>query len=232
MEIFDNIEVQIDAKRVLGLQGYRNLDNPPSPTVERLLRQEIEEGYRLVQPRASYDEMAARLTGAGAVALENGIILNIGKVAREWRGLERVGFGLATIGPALEERIGHLFARGDYAAAVMLDSVGSAAVSDLVGQIDAMACRRAEERKMAAGLRLEPGVAGWSLTDQTVLFTMLPAQELGVRLNEQCLMIPRKSASFMIGMGKELSPPKGRRPCRYCRLVNCPFREVSGTVAT
>ena len=108
----------------------------------------------------------------------------------------------------------------------MLDSVGSVAVENVVSQIDALACQQAQTRGMVGGRRLGPGVAGWSLTEQAILFTMLPAAELGVSLNPQCLMIPRKSASFIVGMGKELATPRERHPCIYCNLTTCPFRQV------
>ena len=231
MQIFDNIKVQISEKLVLRLQGYLNQEDSPSSTVEKLLAQEIEEGYQLVQPHAAYGEMTARLADESAVVLEDGTTLNIGRATSEWLGLERVGLGLSTIGSALEERINQLFAEGDYAAAVMLDSVGSVAVGDVVSQIDTTACVHARERGMTAGPRLEPGVAGWDITDQTVLFTLLPAQELKVRLNKQCLMIPRKSVSFVIGMGKELPSPPGRHPCWRCNLVHCPFRQLNSAAA-
>lgn len=226
MEILDNIKVDISPQRVLRLQGYRSENPTLSPPVEGLLRQAIEEGYRLIQSRACYAEMAARLNGEGKVVLENGTVLDVTKAGIEWKGLERVRLAICTIGAALEERCAQLFARGEYALSVMLDSVGSVAVGSVVGQVDALACERAQELGMVAGPRFEPGSVGWPLTEQRLLFGLLPAGRVGVRLNEQCQMIPRKSVSLAVGMGREMPRPRGRHPCWHCNLTSCPFRDA------
>ena len=230
MEMLD-LEVTIPEERVLRLQGYRRKDASPSPAVQALLQQEIEEAYKLIKPQACYHEMSAQLGEEGKVVLENGAILNVANADIEWKGLEIVWLALCTIGPTLEERSSQLFAQGEYAASIMLDSVGSAAVGNLVSQVDAMACERAQGSGMVAGPRFEPGAAGWPLTEQRILFSMLPADRLVVKLNEQCQMIPRKSVSLAIGMGKEVAIPRGRHTCWYCHLTSCPFRDPGAMLA-
>lgn len=226
VEIFDKIDVQIGFNEMLRNLGYHAHDSPP-PAVSKLIHQEIEEGYSLIYPVAAYNEMAAYLTEAGKVALRESLILNIPHADKEWRGLERVGLAISTIGPRLEERIRQLFTQGDGTMAVILDSVGTVALRNINNNIDSLVCQRARERGMIAGPRFEPGSIDWELNDQTVFFSLLPAQELGVRLNKQCQMSPLKSSSFAIGMGCEMPIPRGRRPCWYCNRLECPARDPS-----
>lgn len=226
VEIFDKIDVEIEFDRVVrNLGGSIAYNSSPSPTMVKLIHQEIEEGYSLIHPRAVYDEVAAHLTEAGKVALGDGFTLNIPHIDREWRGLERVSLAICTIGQELDKRVSQFSAQGDYTASIALDSVGRAALSSICNKIDSMVCERAGERGMVAGPRFEPGAVGWELAEQTVLFSLLPAEKIGVRLNECYQMFPLKSVSLVIGMGSETPIPRGRRPCWYCNLLDCPGRD-------
>lgn len=227
MEIFRDLKVEISEADVLRRQGRPRQAGAPSARLSRLITETIKEGYDLVQPKAIYDEMSASLSEQGKVVLANSTILDIPHVRRDWAGLEMVGIAICTIGSLLEERSSELFAQGNAATALILDTVGSAAVGSVSRQTDALICRRAQERGMNAGPRFEPGSTGWDISDQRVLFSLLSAQEIGVRLNEYFLMIPRKSVSFMIGMGREVPESKFRRPCHYCERLDCPSREIA-----
>ena len=227
MEIFRDLKVEISQADILRRQGGARVGSS-SARLSKIIAETIEKGYELIQPQAVYDEMGASLGEQNKVILSNGTILIIPHVRRDWVGMEKVALAVCTIGPLLEERTTQLFAQGDAAAALILDTIGSVAVGSVARQIDVLICRRAREIGVSAGPRFEPGSTGWDIRDQRVLFGLLPAHKIGVSLNEQCLMIPRKSASFMVGMGGKVPATKLRRPCHYCERLDCPFREVSG----
>jgi hypothetical protein len=63
-------------------------------------------------------------------------------------------------------------------------------------------------------MRAQPGQEGWSIWQQRVIFERLPTDEIGVRLTDSCLMIPRKSVSFVIGMGPQMRPDAVA--CDFC----------------
>jgi hypothetical protein len=193
--------------------------------VRKLISTAIEEGYKLVRPQALYDEMAAGIDEQGRVVLDNGAVLDNPHAVREWQGLEQAGVAICTIGLLLEQRVGELFAQGNAALALLLDSVGTTAVGSVSRQMDALICRRAENVGMNAGPRFSPGSTGWDITQQKIIFSLLPANEVGVSLNEHFMMIPIKSVSFVVGMGSKVPVPKVRRPCGYCPRVDCPGRE-------
>jgi len=175
--------------------------------------------------------MSAHLTKDGKVVLSTGDILDNPHVKRDWHGLERVSLAICTIGPKLEARVSELFAQGDSATALILDTVGSVAVGSISRQIDAMVCQRAQELGMVAGPRFSPGSVNWSLTEQKVIFSLLPADKIGVSLNDHMLMVPRKSVSFVVGMGSGVLVPRARRPCWHCDRVSCPSREPGTEIA-
>lgn len=225
MEIFRDIRVRILEDDVLHRHGLGTHGTAASAHVSKLVSQAIEEGYSLAEPQAVYDEMLAHLTEEGKVVLATGAVLDNPHAGQDWQGLERVALAICTIGSKLEERVSKLFAEGDPAAALILDTAASVAVGSISRQIDTMTCQRAQEWGMVAGPRFSPGSVDWSLTDQKVLFSLLPADKIGVSLNEHLLMVPRKSVSFVIGMGSGVPVPKARRPCWYCERLDCPSRE-------
>ena len=122
-----DIMIRIPEKEVLRLQGYKVLEGPKGQVAE-VLAAGIEEGYRLIKPKAIYTEVKVIEAGGNLLRLDNGLILNIGDGVRAWKGLQCLGVALCTIDSVLENRVSELFREGEYPRALMLDCVGSVAV--------------------------------------------------------------------------------------------------------
>lgn len=67
--------------------------------------------------------------------------------------------------------------------------------------------------------RYSPGYCGWSVADQHLLFSLLPAKFCGITLNENALMHPIKSVSGIIAIGKEII--KNPYQCNICDVTDC-----------
>lgn len=230
MEHIQGIQINIAEKKVLRLLGYRRQNYQPEGKVTELLRQEIEKAYHLIKPKAIYTEVPAREVDKYLIGLDEGLTLEVGQTAIDWRGLEYLGISICTIGTALESRVSELFQRGEYPAALMLDSVGSVATDSIADYINYVICQRAQDRGINVGPRLSPGYGKWKLTEQQKLFSLLPGEEIGVQLNQQCMMIPRKSVSFCVGMGQGIGRERSTNPCRRCGMASCPYRRPQAIV--
>lgn len=222
METLKGIRVRIREKEVLRLQGYK--DEGPRGDVAEILGREIEEGYRLIRPKAIFTRVTIREMGEESITLDNGLTLNAGQGLKDWRGSEYLGVALCTIDSALEDRVSELFLEGEYPAALMLDSVGSVAVDSVADYVNHFICQKARDLDIRVGPRLSPGYGRWDLREQRAIFALLPGEKIGVRLNENCMMIPRKSVSFCVGIGKGLESGRGIDPCRYCGMEGCQYR--------
>jgi len=63
---------------------------------------------------------------------------------------------------------------------------------------------KAREFDLWPSKRFSPGYKPWPLTEQKFIFSLLPGEEIGVKLNPQSwMMIPRKSISFRINFYKD-----------------------------
>jgi len=223
VEILDDIHVNIDREDVLRLQGWRG--RRPRRNIEDMLTSQIEEGFRLIQPKSIYTRVGIRQLRDECIELNNGFILRMANSAQVWGGAECLGIAICTIDSTLERRVSELFAEGEYPMAVMLDSVGSVAVEGVVDYVNAHFCQLAADMNMGTGPRLSPGYGEWELTDQQVIFEILPGAEIGVRINEDCIMLPQKSVSFCVGMGREMVTMHGGNRCEQCGMEDCAYRK-------
>jgi hypothetical protein len=117
-----------------------------------------------------------------------------------WFQRDTVGAVLAicTAGPLLEEGIHDLLAQDEPHLALILDEICLQLVSGLARAIHAGVRREAVARGLQVGPPYRPGLGRWPLAAQQVIFSRLPAAEIGVTLDEYMLMRPVKSTSLII----------------------------------
>jgi len=170
------------------LGGRRGLRPAPSLLMEQI--QELEKFLpELLRPRAAYTIIDRGETN-GHPIFDKAV---------------KVALGLSTIGPALETEVERSFRGGDPLRGLILDAFGSEAIVQTFRQIE----RRIVDDALRLGLwpskRFSPGYKGWPLEEQRFLFSRVDAAAVGVRLNDACMMIPRKSNSFRINFYAERS---------------------------
>lgn len=176
----------------------------------------------LVEPRGIYDVLTVKDFHHKTIELEGGAVFEGPLAARALAGAEKVALAVCTIGPELEECMKHLFAE-DPVRAMALDGAGVAALRKISDAVIADVREIAAEHDWGSGMRAQPGQEGWSIRQQKVVFEHLPTDDIGVRLTESYLMIPRKSVSFVMGMGPDMRPDSVA--CDFCsKRSRCPWR--------
>jgi hypothetical protein len=120
-----------------------------------------------------------------------------------FRRASRLAFAVCTIGPAVEAEIARSSAAGDSLKALILDAIGSVAVESVVRQTADGIRAEATATGLKAGVRFSPGYGKWPLEEQRTLFRIVDGSAIGVRLNDSCIMEPRKSVSLAVRIGKD-----------------------------
>ena len=108
----------------------------------------------------------------------------------------------------------------------MLDAIGSAAV-DMAA--DALAeILRDHEAEAAEALTppFSPGYCGMPLEEQRVLFSIIQAESIGVKLTTSVFMQPIKSISGLVGIGPREKIDVHGNPCQWCELTECKMRRA------
>jgi len=222
VQVLEEIPVFIDKQEILRLQGHRGkrqLDQP----IREILEEVFKDCHRLLRPRAVYVQTEAWVLRK-SIRLANGLSLRNPDGARAWHKASQLATVVCTIGPALERRVSELSAQGASTAALMLDGIGSVAAESVADHVNRRICRDAAHQGLRVGPRLSPGYGTWPIEDQRVIFTIVPAERIGVHLNDQGMMIPMKSISFCVGLGRDLPEDGVTDPCQHCNLKNCRYR--------
>jgi len=182
-------------------------------------------GERLMRPRAVY--RAARVDGQGADLIQAaGERLNIPEILRLWGRLEAVGGAICTVGDDIETRVRALFDQREFPLAVMLDSVGSAAVESLAEFVNDLLCQGGLGAGLRVTNRISPGYAGWDTAEQAALWRLCSGAPIGVTLNSSCFMTPAKTISFLVGIGPEARVDHYFSQCRRCWMRDCAYRRA------
>ncbi len=223
--LFDEIPIRVDRDEVLRFQGYKKGRDLPTPDVRRLYETALEEAERLMAPRAVYRAIPVATVEPDALKLADGTRVLIPAIGRLWGEIEELGIAICTVGDTVEERARGLFAEREFPLAVMLDSVGSAAVESLAEWLNDRLCQLALPHFKVTN-RVSPGYAGWKVEDQALIFRLCPGAEVGVRLNEACVMTPAKSITFAVGIGPRARVDHYFTQCRRCWMRDCAYRRA------
>lgn len=212
--------ISLSATDVLHGQGI-DVDRA-RPALLASAEEVIGEASDLLEPAAVLHVLAVQDFHHQSIELEGGASFEGPLVARALAGAEQVALAVCTIGLRLEERVQEILA-DDPMRSMALDGAGVAALSRVSDAVIAEVRDIAVEYELGSGMRAQPGQEGWSIWQQKVLFEVLPVDEIGVRLTDSCLMIPRKSVSFVIGMGPDMRPDAVA--CDFCsKRSRCPWR--------
>lgn len=132
----------------------------------------------------------------------------------------------ATLGDEISQRIARLFADGDLAGGYILDQIASHAADELAQTAARLFEAAAPAAAGSAALPYSPGYCGWNVAGQRPLFAALEPGEIGISLNDSCLMQPLKSVSGVLVVAPlaahDLSP--AFPCCAACTTLDCQER--------
>jgi hypothetical protein len=190
------------------LHGAADADRRPAERVERVLAEAMTAAGRMIAPKGIYTIVpGSELPGSTLFA-----------------DLERVAFCVCTIGAALEREVSRRSGAGDLLGAVVLDTVGSVAAEAAAEHIDKVIQELAAGEGLRTSCRASPGYGDWDIREQAAIFSLLPAQRIGVSLTESLMMVPRKSVSFAVHIAASPARMRSENSCRNCGRTDCPFR--------
>ena len=113
----------------------------------------------------------------------------------------------ATMGTGISQMITELFNRNDFALGSMVDAVASLATDKSVELLENNITEKFVDNKLTNNgfmtLSYSPGYCGWNIDAQKKLFSFLHPQQIGIFLNESCLMTPLKSVTGVLVYGNK-----------------------------
>jgi hypothetical protein len=223
MPILDHWQLELNTDDVLRAQGADPVViRQRRPALIASTEKAIKLSRALLHPTVLYDQYRVRRFFHKRLELESHsdgnhtAQLSGELIAHHMAQAQTVIVMVCTIGNELDDCLSSLF-QADPVLALALDGVGSAAVELLAIQACNYFETQAKENGLQATLPLNPGMVGWSVEEgQPQIFTLLESEKINVSLTDSCMMVPNKSISMILGLGKDVSSTG--KPCDYCNL--------------
>lgn len=93
--------------------------------------------------------------------------------------------------------------------------------------IRSVVCQKAKEQNLQTTKYFTPGTFEWDINQQKNIFKIIPADKIGVKLTESCMILPMKSLSWIVGIGKGvIISSEERDACKICKAKNCQYRKT------
>ena len=160
-----------------------------------------------------------KLSLAGDKELHSQLLTSILSNAKE------LAIAICTIGPKLEKKVTEYLGRGEPLRGMLLDGIGSAAVDSLAQEACRLIAGIALSHGYQASSPFSPGMHGFPITEQSRLFQLVPAEQIGVSLTVSGVMVPLKSASMVVGIGQGMTVRTQAEVCASCNLSRtCHYR--------
>jgi hypothetical protein len=248
MPILRDVAITLTVEELLSAQGR----NEHQPGLVAAAKEAIALGQTIFAPAAIYDEFEVQAVVGERVALcareqgskgarEQGSsganmnvpplpcssapLLTVGPKADLLAPAQRLLVAVYTIGPALERQVSELYIAGEPLLSYMLDCVGVMALGMVGERLRRLAEELATGRGWGVSPALSPGsLVGWPVQGQRELCALLPLADIGVRLNEYCVLEPHKSVSLAIGLGPGYESHEVGSVCHYCALKDTCWR--------
>jgi len=215
--------IEIDKNQVCHYIGYDDNHNL-SARISSLIDDYAEHAHYLINPLHSYIIKDVEWARGSIALIEDSIIFKSRVIAQLLEHCSHVAIFLVTIGRYLEETAWQLSRDGLILEATVLDAIGSDAVEKVADFVQDRIKKRAEAQELVTSQRFSPGYCDWNIGQQRMLFYALTGNTLGIRLTGECLMIPQKSISGIIGIGPSIDNVENYNPCKTCNKQDCPGR--------
>ena len=220
-------DLKVDSSQIEKVLG--NDQGEDRKMVKELISEVLDEAGRICDIKAEYivipgirsDEKSKR------IILEN-LDFNVGKIV--WTQLKRsesVAFFLCTAGDKIGDLSRRLIHEKDFLKGYIYDVAGSEIVESAADLIQEKLMLKMQEEGMMITNRFSPGYCGWDVSEQHKLFRLLPDNFCGIRLTESALMVPIKSISGVVGIGRNVK--FNPYTCSLCDFQNCIYRKLKET---
>ena len=150
---------------------------------------------------------------------------DMGKIIlRQLRGSEAYALFVCTSGTEYEAYQQRLKEQGDMVRVFIADALGSVIAEKCADQMEATLQENIDKLGWHHTNRFSPGYCGWHVSQQQLLFPLFEGHTCGVQLTDSSLMVPIKSVSGIIGIGKKVR--KLDYTCGLCDFQQCYKRKL------
>jgi hypothetical protein len=205
------------------LMGYDDPAAVPGP-VQESITELLEQGPEICNIRGGYmlvdditvDRQSKTIASHGQLFETRQI------VTHQLRNSERAAWFVCTAGEEISRYTRRLMDEGDLIKGYVVDVLANVVVEAAMDRVQSGLENEMAKIGLKITNRYSPGYCNWDIAEQKKLFAVFPENYLDIALSESCLMLPVKSVSGIIGIGKEVKFNK--YTCNLCSDSACLYR--------
>lgn len=226
MPVVRDIPVSLDTKDVLRRAGFRKY-SAVRPEMKELIDEllaSVKED-RLLGPAVAYRIYRVVEAGPEQLTLEGGAAVRGSLLPSLLPEAGELAIAVCTIGPRLEKQVSEYTRSGQTLRGTLLDGIGSAAVDALAQEACKLIAGEVSARGNRVSSPVSPGMPGLDIREQWNILGLVDSEEIGVTLTAAGLMVPRKSTSMAMVVGRQVKTWSQAKVCAVCNLSRtCPYR--------
>ena len=198
----------------LGFKGSK----PDSYTYE-LIQSLKKEALAICRPRLGYRFLTGKILDKQHLIVGGRLFNPDYIITRCFQEADLYAIVVASVGVELDEWIQAKRSGNDIMEAFVADALGSLLVEATVSYGLSSLTEKMKPKRLNTSNSYSPGYCGWNVREQQLLFSLLPPSFCGITLTDSCLMLPIKSVSSLIGIGRNIEKkPYG---CSICQRKDC-----------
>ncbi len=220
-------EIELSARRIQTLLGFE--DNQVPEPFQSLVDRSLRLASKYCKIKADFVEINPVYFDRDYYSLvtrdvfDNFIELNINKtIFKSVKNSEKLLVFLCTAGKEISELSKKMGTEGEILTSYILDIVGSEIVKAAIDKIQGDLEILYRSKGYNITNRYSPGYCDWDVSEQQKLFRLMPQNFCGITLTSNSLMIPTKSVSGIIGIGKNVK--RTSYGCNICKSESCIYK--------
>ena len=151
-------------------------------------------------------------------------------IERQLRGSEAYALFIATAGMEFETWQQRLKEQDDMVRIFIADALGSVIAERCADKMEEHLQQSIDKLGWRHTNRFSPGYCGWDVNEQQLLFPLFEGHTCDVRLTDSSLMVPIKSVSGIIGLGRNVQHLD--YTCGMCNMKFCYKKDSSSLFQT
>jgi len=201
IQIFPSINIPLPVDAIYRRLGYRRGITKVDERKREEIERHIEYAASLVSLKGAGLRVPLERVDPPLVILGTGAEIRSAKLAGFLNGCKEALFIGTTAGGAVMDAIREDTEGGNMTRGVVVDAVASemtdAALDWIMGFFNRLLAR--ENARLTKG-RFSAGYGDFLLENQKMMYDMLKLDRIGVTINENCILMPEKSVTAVVGI--------------------------------
>ncbi len=208
----------IDLRNIVRATGYKSEKLFPNFSLLNSLYNEIK---NMLTPECAYIVSSSVYCSSNKGEIKiNNVVLNTGKIiSSSLKDISQVAIFIGTVGKNYDVWLEGKNKIGDPYIEYLTDLIGSEIAESIARWIHKKIEEHFSKEQLNCSNRFSPGYCGWNVKEQKKIFDFFPQHTCGITLTESSLMLPIKSVSGIIGIGKNVEWED--YPCEVCNVPFC-----------